>query len=398
MANTQIQQGSFRGVKFYISTGLDTTIPKKTKEWNFPNSTKRVVEEMGIELYKFKITMNTYDTGNFDNKNALIKALNQEGAGILIHPTFGERTVKVFEEIGISEDPLENSGVTSFSVTFYEENVKMDVNPLPISDANKTLLGLASSHNIVVAGLAQGLLKLTNSTNFAILKDKIGKFQTIMNTAKKYVDKASSFALDLNEFEVGISSFLLQPSTLAGGLLTIMNSANLNIANPFDRFSLFKSFFNFGNDDVIVVANTLSKQERYNNNLAVNNQVQISAYNYASTSISDIDFQNNDQLQSYKDTLNAQYDAIVASPAFTSGLITEDIFDYLKQTKIAVNQIFDAKVPITPNIIKINLTKSTNINTICYKYYGNLDNVDNLIILNNVQTPCDIIGDFYIYG
>lgn len=90
----QLRPASFRGVGFKIETGARGG-GRRQAVHEFPKRDEPYTEDMGRRARKFQINAYLVSPDYFAERDALIAALEQEGPGLLIHPTFGEFTVSV---------------------------------------------------------------------------------------------------------------------------------------------------------------------------------------------------------------------------------------------------------------------------------------------------------------
>lgn len=127
-----LRSASFRGVKFKVLDS-STSFGRRTVLHEYPFKDIPYAEDMGKSADEF--TINAYIVNNIGNgfdyfgeRNALISALKKEGAGVLVHPFYGNQTVNVFGKPSIAES-FEEGGIARFSISFVQagENKFPDV-------------------------------------------------------------------------------------------------------------------------------------------------------------------------------------------------------------------------------------------------------------------------------
>lgn len=130
----QLYEASFRGVPFHV-TKVDFTVGRRTVTHEYPQRDKPYVEDLGRATRKLTFTAFVVGDDYIKQAQALIKAIETEGPGTLIHPHLGEmrccleqastiaftastRTASVtLKAVESGELEFPSSGSDSFSVT-----------------------------------------------------------------------------------------------------------------------------------------------------------------------------------------------------------------------------------------------------------------------------------------
>lgn len=119
----QLRQASFRGVKFNVDSA-DTSGGRRTVVHEYPNRNEVFVEDLGLATKEFSIGAFIVDSNYIPLRDSLIRALEQAGSGILVHPYYGERTVVC---TGFnSRESKDEGGMVSFSISFVETGLKRE--------------------------------------------------------------------------------------------------------------------------------------------------------------------------------------------------------------------------------------------------------------------------------
>lgn len=113
----QLSPASYKGVKFFIDSHT-LTGGRRIVDHLFPYIDKAFTEDMGQKQNRFSMEAYILGEDYFGQRDSFIKALNAEGAGILVHPYLGEKTVEAVD-YSMNETSREG-GVVRFSLTFHE--------------------------------------------------------------------------------------------------------------------------------------------------------------------------------------------------------------------------------------------------------------------------------------
>ncbi|WP_263264038.1 DNA circularization N-terminal domain-containing protein [Pseudomonas sp. RIT-PI-S] len=126
MADTwreQLLPASFRGETFLIE---DTSVPvgRKVQLHEYPKRDKAYAEQMGKVARVHKVRAFIIGADCFERRDKLLKALETEGEGTLVHPWLGQLSV-VPGQCEMSHSRREG-GMVTFDLTFYPGNAPLN--------------------------------------------------------------------------------------------------------------------------------------------------------------------------------------------------------------------------------------------------------------------------------
>ena len=113
-----LRPASFRGVPFFVEDSR-TVIGRRVVLHEYPLRDKPYAEDLGKKARVMRFTAFVIGADYMDKRDALIEALELEGAGELIHPYYGSKTVTATEDIEITESH-EFGGMARFALSFVE--------------------------------------------------------------------------------------------------------------------------------------------------------------------------------------------------------------------------------------------------------------------------------------
>lgn len=114
----ELRPASFRGVPFLVDES-HVVIGRRVVLHEYPLRDKPYAEDLGKKAQVMRFSAYVLGSDYMDKRDALIEALELEGAGELIHPYFGSKTVTATEDIEIVESH-EFGGMARFSLSFVE--------------------------------------------------------------------------------------------------------------------------------------------------------------------------------------------------------------------------------------------------------------------------------------
>ena len=130
----ELDRASFRGIKFLMISG-NTAGGRKTVSHEYHNADRRFVEDLGKLQRIFTVEGVITGFNYLRDREALQKALEESGAGILVHPFYG--SVKVVNKGYSVTEEMTTIGEARFSMNFE----RADLNIFPTeADNNQSLI------------------------------------------------------------------------------------------------------------------------------------------------------------------------------------------------------------------------------------------------------------------
>ena len=211
----RLRPASFRGAKFHLLTsGVEGG--RRTVLHQYPFSEVPYLEDMGSEAGVFHISgyiVQNYDNDfdYFDERDALIAALDAYGSGTLVHPFYDELNVGLLGKYKVDESFAEG-GVARFTMTFVDAG--QSAQPTAVVDQEGAADSLADD---VGDELEQELADswLTEAVNYMV-----GKY----DDAKSLFDKVySTFTAIQTEVIADISQVQTAVAVISGTAQRIIN-------------------------------------------------------------------------------------------------------------------------------------------------------------------------------
>ena len=384
-----LQQGSFKGIPF-LFTNSDTSGGRKNAFYEYPKTDKRGFSDLGRSLRT--LTLIFYIQGDntsnyFDNRDAMLSALDSEGSGILVHPFLGEITVAIDGDYSFRED-IGTLNRVDFTVTFKE--VSEPVKPAPI-DNNIPNIEKISGEVLdgVEADVSDNYVLSSNDiVNFDKAKAKaqeIGnKFAELGENVEKVTDVYNEFVETLRVFDAQINLIINAPIEYAARIRSLNDQLRLIASNATERFSTFTKLFGFGSGDDPIPSNTISQQERKQNNEVINNAINADALAQAYAVFTSVDIANEEEFTDFLELLNNQWDFLQDKN------LSRDIRELL----------LDLRGEVEKYIETLNIPEITNVDTVLtsptvlsYTYYGNTTRADDITNLNALKDAAIIEGN-----
>jgi prophage DNA circulation protein len=363
----QLFESSYKGVRFYIQDPGTIRAGRKTVEHTYPDSDKRYFEDLGKRQRTFELDCIVSTLENSEEKNALKKVLDEKGAGLLVHPFDGDVNVQP-----TSYSLVNNYGTSVFSVIFeetsnavfpiitkdnsdYIDNLK---NELVEDQSNKFSEGIKT----IFSG-ADGAEEQADKT-----ADAVNEILESTRTVFSLTDSLSDIENDAFKILDDVYELVNIPNELALKFTNIFSNLEVIGNRAIDTFNVLKRLFKYG-IDIELLTGTRARDEINENNRLTNNLINVNSLSIAYKVATEIEYENEIQLQEVRDALDDGYNSI-------SENLNLDTLYSLKELRVSTNAVLDDIEQNVPKIFLLNILNQKNLEQIVYEHYGNFSNSD----------------------
>jgi prophage DNA circulation protein len=388
----KLRQASFKGVPFLVDT-TSTGGGRKTATHEYINQGQRYVEDLGRLRKTFNITGFITEPNYILKRDALILALETEGLAPLVHPTLGIYNV-VPKPYTLTED-MTSINIATFELVF--EEAQLPIYPI---DSGNSISKLIDSIDSVLDGVQDYIgssfeLIYSNVANLADIIFKIdytvSAFQSaVESSGTGYTSTVNDFSATLNDLQTNQIQKVYNPTALADSFRSIGNQTANLAPSAISNFDLNKKLFHFGENDISFVADTASLIERQSNRDILNAAINIMCLTNAYLNAVQLNYETLTDLKNIQKVLEDQFNYILSLQN-----LPEETLEILKEIRIYAMAYFEKERLVVYKISNVNVNMTT-MRELTYRYYGNLDNYDELIALNNTLNPSYIEGDVLV--
>lgn len=382
---------SFKGVPFLMDAS-DLTSGRKTVTFEYPNQDTRYVEDLGLLPPIFKINAVIAAVDYPFGRDRLIQVLQQPGAGLLVHPIYGNITV-TSTQFTLNES-MTSYGRANFSITFESSS---SINQPSLSSNILPLIG-----NLAVA--VQAIMNTNFNDSYSLssnnrynYNDSVAKalsFSSLLSANIKTFtgdpDVINELNSEIQTYNEQVSTNVIDPALLSSSTATLLNNYSEAPDQEYVTFSANVLLFNFGSNDSTIDPITQSRAERLLNRSIFNDLINVYALSNAMASAALLNYQSQNQLTNVETFLEAQYQNVIQSNSLGTGVIQA-----LRSLHTQVRIFFNNLAISLPMIETVN-TNPIPLTVLTYQYYGSVDNVSTLFNLNSLFNPLKVYGSFEI--
>lgn len=396
----RVRKGSYKGVQF-DTISIGRTRVKKNTEHQYANSVRRYIEERGVQNQDFTVTLSIFGEDDyFDKRDGLRSVLESEGEGVLVLPIEGEFNVKC-TEVSDNQNLLDSLGRCDFTCTFkvVSENEKAG-NPISIKNSKISLANSVKAIKEKIAKIVNENVAFTNALNYAKGISKFTNLVQKFSSIASYATNGDGLSSILVNFSDSLPVLIGNPQYIGSAINKIFNEFESVFDDAKVLFSSSETLFAFGDTDLLPVSpNTPEQVENTKNSQVLNAQVQLSAVCIASNAFAQIEFDNDEELEQYREKLTEQFNKIEQSECLQNPDYDEvaEVIYLIKEIRNDLVGVIKEKKATTPKLVTINANKES-VTMLAYRYYDSTENIEGIINLNNIQNPKCLVGEMRIYS
>lgn len=385
----RLPQASWKGIKFHYRQS-NISGGRKTITHEYPDTNTRYVEDLGKLERTYEIDAVIDTNVSFNDRDKLIKVLEEGGIGTLIHPAFGKKEV-VLKNYSLA-DNTNSLGAANFSLKFEEASL----NKMPedtkgnkgfLANLKNSILG----NNETVFNNAWSSVKSAKEkfdSAVSTLSNTANEMQRLAQLVQGSTDTFSDFTTSINEIISGASSLVQTPSVLSNKIRTSFDNLSVAYNSSEDLFDVLTNFFGFDGADSEANGTSNTQKEIKNNQNQIQNIFQVSALALAYNAAANIDYETLDDLSNVINSLEDGYDKLPSN-------IDKDSLRGVQKMRVETMNIFNNLAISLPKVNDFS-TNKTSLNVLIYSLYGSLDRKDQLKQLNKFNDTSSVEGNIKI--
>lgn len=383
----QLRTASFRGIRFNL-TGVDTALGRRSQTHEFVRRDIPYTEDMGRKARQYSIDAFINGEDYLRDKQRLITACEAEGAGVLVHPYYGN--IKVFCTDCQVRESGRNGGVAEFKLSFVEAGSLLY--PEPKQGRNGFIGTIADALKTVVNTTFNNEFGLDNYPEFLTTSaaEKVGSFVDLMEDSISFInanaDEMADLSYAITNLRDDIDEVINTPAVLANRIQNSINLISEAVTEPRESLKAYKDLFGFGGDDVNSNFDTPSRQQEIINKNNLNYLIRATALSNALVSASSIDYQSNDDAELDRDTLLSEIDTLLLE------VLNDDLYQSLQDLKSALIENVPSPDEKLPDIYTLTKNDAIPSLVLAHDLYESLDLEGDLINRNKVKNPLYIPG------
>ena len=382
--NSKIKPASFKKAKFLFDTS-NIKGGIKFAEFEYPKTDKRDIETLGRMLKKISVNCFVDCNKNYNQRDKLQQAFDNPKAGYLSLP-FYKKFYGYVVEYSFS-DAKNAVGNTSVSFEFvevskYGKNKKNGKGFL--ANLKSKILG-KYEEQFDKAWKAVSKVKEKFDSAVDTLKKVANKINQVASAVGGAGDSLGDFSTAINEIVNSSINLVKSPKVLAQNVKTAFDNLSVAYTSSKDLFKACKDLFGVNEKDRNQIGSSQNSIDIRNNQDLINQLIKINALTLAYETSANIDYSNTQELNQVIADLEFGFSQI-------GSIADRSIIDDLQALRYeAINYLNELALSV-PNVVDYEVIASTPLTKILFNLYGNDDNKDIIISLNNINDTSSIAG------
>jgi prophage DNA circulation protein len=385
----ELKTAKYKGVEFLFGD-MPTTGGNRLIKYNFPGSDNQAIERQGKAPRSFSITAIIPHEDYHQQRDNLLRVLEDGERGVLTHPTFGD-VENVINGVYTLTEKLTTLGRAEITIPFEID----DAPGIPQQSgalAAQVQVQADLLNAQLAADLADGYVVGSNfPSNFtdalANLDNVTAAFNSTAEFATPITDNIAAFRQSINTFSASIGGLIQAPADLATSVRGLFEDLNNLYEAPETLIGAFKLLFPFGEDDPVVPETTVGRVQRNQNRNLVRTNMRVQALSYSYLAASETEYSSTDDLELAQADLEAQY-----VDARSNQLLTNEALEALDRVRVQAQKALDAVRVNTRSIITIE-TPRVPLTVLVFDYYGATDLVETIADLNDINQNAFVEGE-----
>jgi prophage DNA circulation protein len=382
----QLQTGSFRGVAFRTRTA-DGQLGRRIALHEYPGRDLPYAEDLGRKARRFVLDLYVIGEDYMQQRDRLWQALEESGAGPLVHPWFGQIDVVVLDVRGPNES-TRDGGRARFSVEFVEAG--QNIEPRQRIDTAAKLKDQAYGVNEQLIEDFSRRFDVSGAGYIATeARSRLQQAADAIDEISRLVSSPGVLATEhfnnLAAFADSLSSLIASPGNVAIALIGLVQGVADMADKPLEAFDVYRQLFSWGEDADPVPETTPSRLRQAGNQTAVADLVRRSALIAAAAQAADHDYRSIDQAVTVRDTLIEQLET-------ESLTADDDLYQDLLDLRVAVLADIDARGIDLPRIVVYTPPATLPAVVLAHRLYGDPLRATDLVERNNVRHPGFVPG------
>lgn len=362
------QPGSFRGAPF-ISVDHDVAGGRRVVVHEFPGRDEPVTEDLGRRARNFRLNCHVIGADYMTARDALFDALEEEGAGLLIHPWRGAMMVNVLDFS--QTESTEEGGYASFSIEFTEAGVAVE-QTAPV-DAQGAALATAdavteeATEQFPLGFDVEGVAAFVEENAAQVVKYAAQATALLAAVQQGGVGPAlRAFEAGLALLPVEVGGLLRAPLQLGHSLVGLVAAVGA-LGSPMQRIETLLGMANHGRADEYLVPRTPARQREADNREAILHLLSAASMAEVVRQLAVVPLASHDEAAALRLRIAEQLDTLATLAADAGQDDRADQFDRLRR---AVVQIVEARAGSLSRLYSHTPARSEPALVIANRLYG----------------------------
>jgi prophage DNA circulation protein len=380
----KFRKGSFRGVAFFVDKH-ELSSGRRFQNHEFPQRDKSRSEDLGRKIRKFTLDLFVLGEDYFEDRDALIAALETEGPGELIHPYLGRKVVQA-GSFTVSESRSERR-IATFATEFQESGQLL----FPESVEDETQKALDNADEVIEESksflesaydVANQPARIVNAASDLIS----GVSDAIEDSVKKFTQPIADLSFAISNLKADAND-LARNKTLMGDRMSEVIGQLLSEFEDDEDTSqkILGNLATFGDDLDPVVGTTPTAERQSDNQDAIVNFTKQQALANQSKAAVQVAFVSAESAVEVRDSIFSGLDTQLEQD------ISDDLFQSVRNLQASMTETIPAA--IVGETISFTPRKTIPAIVVAHRLFNDIGKEQDVIDQNSIRHPGFVPGN-----
>lgn len=382
----ELRPASFRGAAFKVAT-TEHSGGRRGELTEFPQRDQPFWEDLGRKARAWSVEAIVIGPDYLAARNALIRALETEGPGELVHPSFGTVSVALAAPFRVSETDKEG-GMAAFSLEFVEAGAALT--PAVLDDTPGQASAAADASIATSSASFAGRFDVLGHPAFVSTQAQrvVGLVTLAARTAARGLPGAGealyAFGLLARGLDVEADQLVRAPVALAARLALLMGAMRPLAGGPAEAFAVLAPLTAVGSVSAAAPGATPARVQQSTNEAALVNLTRRLAGAEAARAAAEMTFGSYQEAAAARDTLAGALEALALDAGDTG---EDEAYAGLADLRAAVVRDITARGGSLARLVEVTLNAPAPALVLAQRLYGDPERETAILARNLVGHP-----------
>ncbi|HEY9105217.1 MAG TPA: DNA circularization N-terminal domain-containing protein [Roseateles sp.] len=385
----QLQPASFRGAPFFVDSH-ETQLGRRVQVHEYPLRDRPYAEDLGRKARAITLAAYVIGPSYMAARDQLAAAIEQPGAGTLVHPYLGEMSCTV-TDCKLSESTAEG-GKATFSLTFVEAGANLFTTAAESTSATVAAkadyAAEAVAANFARRHSVQGRPAFVAQASSGIFSQALTSIQSAVGLVRGAAKAVAELQRDLDAQRRDLTTLIYAPASAAQALVGNIKALVRSVAEtPADALSLARALYRFGSGLPAIVPATASRKAQAVNQAELLRLVRVAAMAEGARASARVEF------DSYQAAIAARDELVDGlTDVMEQSDISDDAYDALRGLRSAVVRDIAARGADLARLVTWTPAATLPSLAIAQQLYAGAEREPELLARNRVRHPLFVAG------
>lgn len=385
----EYRQARFRGVPFKISESEAAAGGQRAVIFEYPGRDTPYAQTLGRRAREFTVSGFLVGDNYRAERDALLAATERPGAGELVHPFYGAKTV-VCLGARVRETTAEG-GYCSIELIFSEAGgdkaPTRTENPVAVVDQAGDELAAIAQEQFASDFSLKNMPQFVVDSAAGMVSDLVSVMQGLASPISTTVQVYAKYAKDLAELGADAVAAVQKPVELPSKIAFAVASISATYGRTGAAFDRLVDLFDQVSFDTGLEDTTATRRQQRENHLAFAAVTKTAVLREAAATAARLQYQTQADAIRARDTLTERIDDLMES--------ADDyrLYSALQKLREKVTRALPPPAHEIPRLQQVTLPAPLPSLVMAHDLYGNTSNADDIVARNNVSNPCFVPGD-----